>query len=127
MFIIGYCPGIELAQLAAISSSVRVSQGETAILSCVGYGRPNAEITWMQNGQTVTNSSFLFISEQEFIQDGLLLKQSFLQICSARISDTGVYTCNVTNGVMSAAATTQFALNGQYECSIARNSFIVAT
>lgn len=97
--------------MAVLSSTVRVSQGETAVLSCVGYGRPSAEITWMQNGQTVTNSSFLF--EQEFIQDGLLLKQSFLQICSARISDSGLYTCNVTNGMVSSAATTQFALNGQ--------------
>lgn len=99
--------------MAAISEFGRFSQGETATLICMGYGRPRADITWVRNGQTISNSSLISISEQEFIQDGLLFKQSFLQLCSVRIRDSGTYTCVVSNGRTSVNATTLFSLDGK--------------
>lgn len=108
--------GINIVQVAAISEFGRFSQGETATLTCVGYGRPTADITWVRDGQTISNSSLISISEQELIQNGLLFKQSFLQLCSVRISDAGMYTCVVSDGRTSVNASTRFSIVGKKLC-----------
>lgn len=70
----------------------------------------------MYDGETVVNTSKIFITEEEIVEggeDGLLFRQSTLQICDARIRDSGNYICVVSNGVDSVNASTQLALSGK--------------
>ena len=92
-----------------------LSQGETALLTCVGYGVPYADITWTLNGRAVVNSSLVSISEEEFTEGGLLFKRSTVQICNAKIRNSGDYTCFVYNGLDSVNASTQLTLAGKLD------------
>ena len=88
--------------------------GDTAFLVCVGYGQPNVEISWTLNGEVVTNDSLVTIYEEEVSQGGRLFKQSFLELCSLELSDSGIYTCTVSNNQSVANATTQLSVYGEY-------------
>ena len=88
--------------------------GERALLTCVGSGLPSVEITWMHGGQTIMNSSLVFISEEDTIQGERLFKQSSLQIGTVGLVDAGSYTCVVSNGETSATSSTQLAVRGKY-------------
>lgn len=88
--------------MVAISNDTSLEEGETALLACVGTG---TEISWSINGQTVVNTSRVTIYEEEVVQGSRTFKQSFLQLCTLEISDTGIYTCEVTNGQITANAT----------------------
>ena len=99
-------------ELLLISNDTTLLQGESTILTCVGWGEPEIQITWSRNGQTEMNTTFVTIYEQEFFHAGRLLRQSFLEICSARIEDIGLYTCTISNGLISVAESIQFDLVG---------------
>ena len=88
--------------------------GDTALLVCVGYGQPNVEISWSLNGEVVTNGSLVSIYEEVMSQGGRLFKQLFLELCSLELSDSGIYTCTVSNGQTVANATTQLSVYGEY-------------
>lgn len=61
------------------------------------------------------NASKIFIFEEEFtMEEGSLFKQSTLQICDARLRDSGNYTCIVSNGVNSVNESVELALAGEY-------------
>lgn len=104
--------GNEAVELVAISDSTTLSQGETALLVCLAYGEPFADITWSHNGEVVVNSSLIFTSDVDFMEGGLLLRQSSLQICNAKIRTSGDYTCFVNNGLDSVNASTQVIIAG---------------
>ena len=97
-----------------ISNHTSLSEGETALLACVGYGLPSVEITWMRGGQTISNSSLVSISEEDVVQGERLFKQSFLQICSVEMADAGAYTCVVSNGESSVNSSTQLSVTGKH-------------
>ena len=84
----------------------------------MGYGEPRADITWMYNGQAVMNSSLVSITEEEFTEEGLLFKRSSLQICNAKIRNSGNYTCFVSNGLDSVTASTQLTLAGKMSAGL---------
>ena len=88
--------------------------GDTAFLVCVGYGQPNVEISWTLNGEVVTNDSLVAFYEEVVSQGGRLFKQSFLELCSLAVANSGVYTCTVTNGRTMVNATTQLSVSGKY-------------
>ncbi len=69
------------------------------------------EITWILNGTSIMNSSIVTISEEEFTRGEMVFKQSFLELCSLSTSDTGVYSCSVSNGVTIVNDTTRLSLN----------------
>ena len=88
--------------------------GDTAFLVCVGYGQPTVEISWTLNGEVVMNNSLVTIYEEEVSQGGRLFKQLFLELCSLELSDSGIYTCTVSNGQTVANSTTQLSVYGEY-------------
>ena len=82
------------------------------MLICVGYGLPNVDITWSRDGQIISNSSLVSIYEEDLAQGGRVFKQSFLQLCSLQMSDSGVYTCSVSNGLSSVNSTVELSVVG---------------
>ena len=81
-----------------ISNDTTLRTGETALLTCVGFGEPEVEISWSFNGAPVVNASLITIYEEDDVQGERIFKQSLLQICSLAESDAGGYTCIATNG-----------------------------
>ena len=78
----------------AITSHTTIFDGDTALLLCVGYGLPDIDFTWAFNGQNITNSSLINIYGD---REGVLRK-SFIEICGASRSSSGIYTCTISNG-----------------------------
>ena len=97
-------------ELAVISSHTSVGAGETAILVCVGFGEPDVNITWSRDDQVISNSSLVSIYEEDLTRGDRLFKQSFLQLCSLQMSDSGTYTCTVSNGKASITSTTELSV-----------------
>ena len=94
-------------ELVVISNDTSLTVGDTALLTCVGYGQPDVQITWSRNGESIMNASLVSIYEEEVTQGGRLFKQSFLELCSLQISDAGNYVCTVSNGQATVNSTTQ--------------------
>lgn len=101
----------EGVEIVLISADTYLSTGDTAILVCVTSGQANEEIEWIHNDQSVLNSSLVTIYEEEVIQGGRLFRQSFLQLCSLSESNTGDYTCVVSNGQTTASNTVQLTVS----------------
>ena len=97
-------------ELAVISSHTSVVAGETAVLVCVGFGEPDVNITWSRDDQVISNSSLVSIYEEDLTRGDRLFKQSFLQLCSLQMSDSGTYTCTVSNGKASITSTTELSV-----------------
>ncbi len=95
-----------------ISNDTFALVGNSALLACVGFGVPSVEITWSLNGASIMNSSIVTISEEEITGGGKVFKQSFLELCNLSISDSGVYTCSVSNGLTMTKYTTQLSVTG---------------
>ena len=100
-------------ELVVISNDTSLTVGDTALLTCVGYGQPDVQITWSRNGENIMNASLISIYEEEVTQGGKLFKQSFLELCSLQSSDAGDYVCTVGNGAATANATTQLLVFGK--------------
>ena len=96
-----------------ISDDLALSPGDTTVLVCMTVGEAaSATITWTKDGQTLSNSPLLTISQENFALAGKMFRQSTLQICSASDSDAGNYTCVASSGDTSVTATTQILLPG---------------
>ena len=99
--------------VAMLSKDLSLNSGETALLSCVGFGEPDVEISWSFNGAPVVNSSLTPIFEENIIQGSRPYKQSFLQLCSVTTSSAGSYTCGASNGQGISNAITQLSVIGE--------------
>lgn len=118
LFLFLIATGMETVYLAAISNHSTLFEGDTAILTCLGYGIPDVEITWRLNGEIIVNSSLVTIYEENVpLQVRGVLKESTLQVCGVRYADTGEYTCTVSGGLASSSASTQLTLVGKYICT----------
>ena len=84
------------------------------MLICVGYGQPNVDITWSRDGQVISNSSLVSIYEKDLVQGGRLFRQSFLQLCSVQMADSGVHTCVVSNRMSSVTSTVELSVLGMH-------------
>ena len=90
-----------------------MSQRESIVLFCMGYSsEADVTITWNFDGQPITNSPLVSISE--LVTTGVVpLRQSFLQLCSVSIAQSGAYTCIVDNGMVSLQNTTFLNITGK--------------
>ena len=103
----------DIIELAAISNDTSADTGDTIVLVCVGYGQPNVDITWSRDGQIISNSSLVSIYEEDLAQGGRVFKQSFLQLCSLQMADSGNYTCAVSNGLSNANSVVLVSVSGK--------------
>ena len=94
-----------------LSKDLSLNSGETAILSCVGFGEPDVEISWSFNGAPVVNTSLTPIFEENVVQGARIFKQSFLQLCSLSQSNAGVYTCIASSGHSNDNSTLQLTVH----------------
>ena len=106
----------DLVELIVISNNISLTVGDTALLTCVGYGQYDVDITWSRNGEVITNTSLATVYEQQMTRGGRLYENSFLDLCSLEISDTGSYTCSVSSGQLSTNATIQLSVFGKGYC-----------
>ena len=99
-------------EVAAISNDTSLNVGETAVLICVGYGQPSVDITWTKDGQIISNSSLVSVYEEDLAQGGRVFKQSFLQLCSLQMENSGSYVCSVSNGLYSVNSSLELSVLG---------------
>lgn len=102
--------------LVAISDHTLLLEGRTALLTCVGYGTLDVEVAWIFNNEIIANSSTATIttSEEHFLPERGVLRESTLQICDIEISNTGEYMCVINTGSLSRNATVQLTLAGKH-------------
>lgn len=99
--------------MVAISNSTSLIEGQTALISCIGWGPPSIEITWAYDEQMIMNSASFSISQVDVIQSERLFKHSVLQICSVEMANAGAYSCIVSNVNNSVNSSTQLAVSGK--------------
>ena len=99
-------------EVAAISNDTSLNVGGTAVLICVGYGQPSVDITWTKDGQIISNSSLVSVYEEDLAQGGRVFKQSFLQLCSLKMENSGSYVCSVSNGLSTVNSSLELSVLG---------------
>ena len=85
------------------------------LATCSGTGFPRPSITWAHNGKPLNNSasSRITINENATEEDsGLISVMSFLEICSVRVADGGVYECIVANRLANDSACFTLTVRG---------------
>ena len=110
--------GAENVSVAMISNDTTLTLGETALLTCIGYAIPLLEMSWMHNGHTVTNSSTSTIVEADILLSNARFRQLSLKICGVGPTDSGTYTCTVTNTQIDIDASTELTVSGKYSLGI---------
>ena len=78
------------------SSALDVDIGSTLTLTCVSSGSPPDIFMWMKDGVLITNSSS--ITELNYTNSSAVFSTNYT-ISNLSISDTGVYTCTVSNPI----------------------------
>ncbi len=102
-------------EVVAISNATTVESGAAAVLVCVGFaGSSEASISWHHDGQTLMNGSYSTIYEELLDQGGRSFKISYLQLCNAQTSQTGNYTCSVSNGVENETSEVFLSVTGEH-------------
>ena len=104
--------GDEVMNVQLASNDTVLNAGETALLTCVGYGQPSVSISWTFFGQTLERTSLVNIYEERIVRDNVGFTQSFLEICDAQRSQAGGYYCVVSNGKNFARARNQLTVSG---------------
>ena len=82
-----------------LSDDMRVIIGDTTVLLCMTFEQGGQDITWAHNGENVTNTSLMTITGSDFVQDGVVFRQSFLRICNTSTNNSGLYTCIASSNV----------------------------
>ena len=81
----------------------------------MGHGEPAVGVSWSFNGQTLVNASYVTIYDEDVVEGGITYRQSILQLCFLRNSNSGAYTCTVSNGFLQVNATTQVNVTGEFK------------
>ena len=79
----------------------------------MGYGQPSVDIAWTKDGQVISNSSLVSVYEEDLAQGGRVFKQSFLQLCSLQMENSGSYVCSVSNGLSSINSSVELTVAGK--------------
>ena len=89
--------------------------GQTLTFTCVAYGVPLPTISWSQGGVIITNDTDtrVTIYNEEIEERGLVFYQSILEICSAELTDSGVYSCSADNGISNDSVSFEIRVEGK--------------
>lgn len=89
---------LSAAEVVILTEDTVAQAGNTLLLTCVGYGVPNPELTWSKDGVALMNGSRTNIYVTVIEQEGVMFVQSLLEICSLdAVDDTGTYSCTASN------------------------------
>ena len=93
------------------SSTVTVNVGDPLTLSCTSRGSPPDTFTWIKdNDPTVLQSTN--ITAVNYTNTSAVFRANY-SIDSVTTSDSGIYTCNVTNPIGSNTATITVAVTSK--------------
>lgn len=102
--------------LVVITDDTTLPQGESILLSCVGFGLPYADVTWSRNGAPLMLSTSVSTFEEDLIEGGRTYRRSSLQLCSVTMEDSGSYDCYVTNGEDTVNSSIVLSVSGNGLC-----------
>jgi len=91
------------------SSVVNLFGGDYIILSCTSRGSPPDTFTWMKDGSPITSSPTLNAVNHDSTN---AVFRSDYTIKSVTKSDSGKYTCTVTNPIGSDSQTIKISVDG---------------
>lgn len=75
-----------------------VEPGSTIIMTCVGFGEPLIQITWIRGNQIITNDTpDVTIYTSPISYDGVNFTQGVLEICNMTSAYDGEYSCMAYN------------------------------
>ena len=112
-FVVQYTPLLFYAvnlELVGISGDTTVRADESTILSCVGFGHPDIDVTWYRNGAPVSNTTLVRTYSEGYMSQGLSFNITFLQLCSVTMADAGTYLCVVDDGTVTTNRTSQLVV-----------------
>ena len=91
-------PAASAAELVIVPEDSTALEGNTLIVTCVGYGVPAPEMTWLKNGTEIVNGSGVSVFLEDVVVDDLLFVQTTLEICGLNATeDAGTYACRASN------------------------------
>lgn len=101
--------------LVAVPSNQSISEGNSVIMTCAGYGYPYPTITWYQNGQPLDSNlaGRVSITTNIVNYNGALVSESVMKICGAAEEDHGDYFCSVSSLFGDAAVSSFWSINVQ--------------
>ena len=71
--------------------------GEAGSLTCVAYGQPQPNITWLRDGSPIRNDSGANIYDTIFVETNRSFVISILEVCLFRLELEGNYSCYTEN------------------------------
>ena len=101
--------------LVAVPSNQSISEGNSVIMTCAGYGYPYPTITWYRNGQPLGSNlaGRVSITSNIVNYNGALVSESIMKICGAAEEDHGVYFCSASSIFGNAAVSSTWTVNVQ--------------
>ena len=97
-----------------ISQNVSAKAGSNTVIMCKGYGGPQLNIIWSQNGEVISNTTFTTIHEEYVNEKGRLLKQSSLRLSNLQACDSGEFQCMITDYNTSHYSSLWMEITGMY-------------
>ena len=90
-------------------STITVNVGEPLMLSCTSRGSPPDTFTWRKDNSPVLQSTTIPVT---YTENSAVFRADY-SIASVTTSDSGTYTCNVTNPIGSDSATITVVFTGK--------------
>ncbi len=90
--------------MIGVSNSTQANTGDSVGLTCTVFYRRDmnlSNIVWSKDGQQVfSNSSSITLQERDEMEGERFFRHSTLYFCDLVVSDSGNYTCSVSNGTL---------------------------
>ena len=101
------------SSVVASPTTQTVSEGNSVLMACAGYGYPTPTITWYRNGQPVDPNltTRVTITSRIANYNGALVAESTMKICGAGEEDQGSYYCSFNNAFGSAVNSNTWQVN----------------
>ena len=104
-----------------LSSTVTIPFGSPLNLNCTSQGSPPDTFTWMKDGGSMLRSN---ITQVTYSDTSAVFRADYF-INSVTTSDSGTYTCTVTNPIGSDSAMITVEVTGMYVAAIWQKGLVV--